>query len=165
MSRCRALMESFTLLCVSFLTLCLFFHLYSPFLFSCPFPLPFPLALLFFLCSFSSHPSSLYPTFLLSSLLQKVSLLLSKPCAVTAFLFQLFINLVPLKMKTSMRVTESALLWCLSLFWLHKHPYCVNLLEQNQIYPHLLLEEYTSMLVFINKHTVKQNFFAYFEFL
>lgn len=141
MPRCRTLMESCTFLCGSFLSS----------LFTLPFLLP--LSVTFssgssFLCSFSSHPP---PSILHSSsllMLQKVSLLLSKPYAVIAFLFQIFINLVPLKMKKSMGVTESALLWCLSLFWLHKHPYCVNLLEQNQIYPHLLLEEYTSTLVF-----------------
>lgn len=117
MSRCKTLMEPFTLLCVSLLTLCLFFLLYSPLLFSCHFLLPFPLALPFCLCFFFSHtpPSILHSCFLVK--FQKVSLLLSKPCAVIAFLFQLFINTVPLKIK-SMLVTESALLWCLSLFWL-----------------------------------------------
>lgn len=164
MSRCKTLMEPVTLLCVSLQTLCLFFLLYSPLLFSCHFLLPFPLALPFCLCFFFSHtpPSILHSCFLVK--FQKVSLLLSKPCAVIAFVFQLFINTVPLKIK-SMLVTESALLWCLSLFWLHKHPYCVNLLEQNWIYPHLLWEEYVSLVVFINKHTVQQNSFAYFQFL
>lgn len=164
MSRCKTLMEPFTLLCVSLLTLCLFFHVFSPLLFTCHFLLPFSLALPFSLCSFFSHtpPSILHSCFLVK--LQKVSPLLSKPCAVIAFLFQLFINTAPLNIKKSKWVTESTLLWCLSLFWLHNHPYCVNLLQQNRIYPHLLWEEYASM-VFINKHTVKQNSFAYFQFL
>lgn len=57
-------MKPFTL-CVSFLTLCLFLHLYPPLLFSCPFLLRFPLALPFCLCSLFLTPS-LHPPFLLS---------------------------------------------------------------------------------------------------